>query len=721
MNGQCAHPIPGIPVRGASISLLLVELTPACNRLRLHVMSQDPYTAYRTIARLGALLLVLLGSLVLLGWLWNVGFLTTVLPGRITMKPNTAISFLLLGVALFLLTRSNQTRSTQLWCAASAALVSLVGLLTLSEYVFHARLGIDQLLFKDVVQLSFPGRMAHITAFNFFIAGLSVLLLVFSEKRAKLSQTLAAIIGLGALFAIVGYLYGVPLLYGSVEYTSMALHTGVGFLVGSLSLLFCRPNLGLMAVLTNSYAGGWLARRLLPVTALVPALLGGACIHSRLFSSDVRLNIACLVVAQIVLFMTLVWILAFVLNRAEAEKSVAQDALARSEKLLQQSQRMEAIGLLAGGVAHDFNNLLAVINGYSDLLLERLDLPDADRRSLEQIKQAGNSAASLTRQLLMLSRQQVVEPVVLNINQTVGALDKMLRRLIKENIEFSFVLDSQLDHVKADPGQIEQIVLNLVVNARDAMPHGGSLRIQTKNIEKVDAQAGPGASPSRFVLLEVTDTGTGMDPQTQAHIFEPFFTTKAVGKGTGLGLATVYGIVKQSNGHIEVQSALGRGSSFQIFLPAEAQAGEIVEPGKDNNAEAVFSGETVLVVEDAEPLRELICGALSASGCNVLSAPQGQEALRIVNQEGVIDLLVTDVIMPGMNGPALAKQVRALRPEIKVLYMTGYSGEFVRSDMLVPGVSFIQKPFTPADLRRKIRKMLADKPVSAKKAAAGAD
>lgn len=680
-------------------------------------MSQDPYTAYRTIARLGALLLVLLGSLVLLGWLWNVGFLTTVLPGRITMKPNTAIGFLLLGAALFLLTRSRQTRSTQLWCAASAALVALVGLLTLSEYVFHANLGIDQLLFKDLVQLSFPGRMAHITAFNFFIAGLSVLLLVFSEKHAKLSQTLAALTGLSALFAIVGYLYGVPLLYGSVEYTSMALHTGVGFLVGSLSLLFCRPGLGLMAVLTNSYPGGWLARRLLPVTALVPALLGGACIHSRLFSSDVRLNIACLVVAQIVLFMTLVWILAFVLNRAEAEKAVAQDALARSEKLLQQSQRMEAIGLLAGGVAHDFNNLLAVINGYSDLLLERGDLPDADRRSLEQIKQAGNSAASLTRQLLMLSRQQVVEPVVLNINQTVGALDKMLRRLIKENIEFSFVLDPQLDRVKADPGQIEQIVLNLVVNARDAMPHGGSLRIQTKNVEKVDAHAD--ASPSRFVLLEVTDTGTGMDPQTQAHMFEPFFTTKAVGKGTGLGLATVYGIVKQSSGHIEVQSTLGRGSSFQIFLPAEVQAGAIVEAGKDNNAEAVFSGETVLVVEDAEPLRQLICGALSASGCNVLSAPQGQEALRIVNQKGVIDLLVTDVIMPGMNGPALAKQVRALRPEIKVLYMTGYSGEFVRSDMLVPGVSFIQKPFTPADLRRKIRKMLADKPASAKKAAAG--
>jgi len=512
----------------------------------------------------------------------------------------------------------------------------------------------------------------------------------------------------------------VPVLYGSIEYTSMAIHTGVGFLVASLSVLFCRPDLGLMSVLTNPYPGGWLARKLLPVAAFAPAALGAVCIHSGWFSSDVRLNIACLVVSQMVLFMALVWVLAFVLNRAEGEKATAQEALARSEKLLQQSQKMEAIGLLAGGVAHDFNNLLAVINGYSDLLLERGDLPESDRRSLEQIKQAGGSAASLTRQLLMLSRQQVVEPVVLNINQTVGNLDKMLRRLIKENIQFSFVLDPQLDRVKADPGQIEQIVLNLVVNARDAMPNGGTLRIQTKNVEKPSPQAGVAASPSHFVLLEVTDTGTGMDQQTQAHIFEPFFTTKAVGKGTGLGLATVYGIVKQSSGHIEVQSTLGRGSSFQIFLPAEAQAATALEPGNDA-AEPAFAGETILVVEDAAALRDLVCQALSVSGCTVLSAPEAQEALRILSQQkGAIHLLITDVIMPGMNGPALAKQVRAMRPETKILYMTGYSGEFVRSDMLIPGVSFIQKPFTPADLRRKIRKMLADKPATKSAVAGGA-
>jgi signal transduction histidine kinase/ActR/RegA family two-component response regulator len=681
-------------------------------------MSQDSYKVYRKIALCGGVLLVVLGVLVLLGWLLNIGFLTTVLPGRITMKPNTAVGFVFLGISIFLSTQSKQTRRIQLGGAVSASVVISVGLLTLLEYLFHADFGIDQLLFKDLVQFPYPGRMAHITAFSFCSAGVSVLLLALSEKRARLSQALSILTALGALFAIIGYLYGVPVLYGSVEYTSMALHTGTGFLVGCLSILFCRADLGLMAVLTCPYPGGWLARRLLPVAALAPVGLGAFCVNSQVFSSNVRLGIASLVLAQIVLFAALVWGLAFVLNRSESEKEVAQEALARSERLLQQSQKMEAIGLLAGGVAHDFNNLLAVINGYSDLLLERADLQSADRRSLEQIKQAGTSAASLTRQLLMLSRQQVVEPVVLNINQTVGNLDKMLRRLIKENIEFSFVLDPQLDRVKADPGQIEQIVLNLVVNARDAMPNGGSLRIQTKNVDRVPLGSGPGATPGRFVLLEVTDTGTGMDQKTQAHIFEPFFTTKPVGKGTGLGLATVYGIVKQSNGQIEVQSELGCGSSFQVYLPAEAQTCAVPEPGKEA-ADAVFSGETVLVVEDAEPLRVLICEALKTSGCNVLSAPEAQEALRVLNQhKGLIHMLVTDVIMPGMNGPALAKQVRELRPGIKILYMTGYSGEFVRSDMLIPGVSFIQKPFTPADLRRKIRKMLTDKP-AAKSAAAG--
>ena len=437
------------------------------------------------------------------------------------------------------------------------------------------------------------------------------------------------------------------------------------------------------------------------IIATMTVTLAFLALSKYVFHSDLRLGV-------VVIFVALMWALAFVLDRSQTEKVAAQNALPQSGKLLEQSQKMEAIGRLAGGVAHDFNNLLAVIIGYSDLLLESLGSSDLNRAKVEQIKQAASSAASLTRQLLTFSRQQVIQPVVLDINQTVSNTEKMLRRLIKENIEFTVELDHNLDRVTADPGQIEQIVLNLVVNARDAMPNGGKLRIQTRNV-RLEGDPGAHVPSGRFILLEVTDTGTGMDQHTQAHIFEPFFTTKAVGEGSGLGLATVYAIVKQSNGHIEVQSTLGQGSSFKIYLPATKQAGADHESGKET-ARLAFSGATVLVVEDAQPLRDVICETLRASGCTVLSARDGQEALRMVGErKSAFDLLLTDVIMPGMNGPALAKEVRSLRPQTKILYMTGYSGEFIQADMLTPGVSFIQKPFTSVDLERKIGKMLADK------------
>ena len=443
-------------------------------------------------------------------------------------------------------------------------------------------------------------------------------------------------------------------------------------------------------------------KHMVRVAAVMVATMGFFGMSHYLFHAELRSH-------QIVLFVAMVWTLALVLDHFQTEKAGAEDFLTESEKL--QSQKMEAIGRLAGGLAHDFNNLLAVITGYSDLLLESLGSSHLNRAELEQIKQAANSAASLTRQLLMFSRQQIIQPVILDINQIVSNTEKMLRRLIKENIEFTVLLEPNLDRVNADPGQIEQIILNLVVNARDALPKGGRLRIQTSNVRTNNdsGRATAGVLPGRFVLLEVTDTGTGMDRETQAHIFEPFFTTKAVGKGTGLGLATVYGIVKQSNGHIEVQSTLGRGSSFKIYLPAVQQAQTNHESAKDM-ANPAFLGETVLVVEDAPSLRDLICEALNEFGCTVLSARNAGEALQIVRQrKTAVDLLLTDVVMPGMDGAALAKEVRSLRPETKILYMTGYSGEFIRADMLSPGISLIRKPFTPAELGRKIRKMLADK------------
>src|SRR6201981_2005428 len=411
-----------------------------------------------------------------------------------------------------------------------------------------------------------------------------------------------------------------------------------------------------------------------------------------LILADVRSN-------QLVVFVGMVWTLAFVFDHFQTEKTDVQVIPTESEKL--QAQKMEAIGRLAGGVAHDFNNLLAVISGYSDLLLDNLDPSDHNRTKLEQIKQAANSAAALTRQLLMFSRQQIIQPVALDISQIVSNTGKMLRRLIKENIEL----------VSADPGQIEQVILNLVVNARDALPKGGKLTIQTRNVrmENDFGQAGASTLPGRFVLLEVTDTGTGMDQETQAHIFEPFFTTKAVGKGTGLGLATVYGIVKQNNGRIEVKRMVGRGSSFKVYLPAVKHA-VLTRTSAKYTGSPNFSEETILVAGDAKPLRDLICEVLSGYGCTVLTACNVEEALQIGRgRKATIDLLLTDVVMPGMDGTALAKEIRSLHPETKVLYMTGHSGTFIRADMLNQDVSLIRKPFTPGELGRKIRKMLPGK------------
>jgi two-component system, cell cycle sensor histidine kinase and response regulator CckA len=414
--------------------------------------------------------------------------------------------------------------------------------------------------------------------------------------------------------------------------------------------------------------------------------------------------------SQSVLFAISVFSLGVLDHYLRIKKTPKRTFLSESEK--QQSQKMEAIGRLAGGVAHDFNNLLAVISGYSDLLLQSLGSSDVNRTKLEQIKQAANSAASLTRQLLMFSRQQVVQPLILDINQIVASTEKMLRRLIKENIEFAVILDPCLDAVKADPVQIEQIILNLVVNARDALPNGGKLSIQTRNA-RTDHASRLGdvrVTGDRFVLLEVTDTGIGMDQETQAHVFEPFFTTKEIGRGTGLGLATVYGIVKQSNGYIDVESVVGRGTSFRIYFPAVEKEAARQESGNDKSS-PTFSNETVLVVEDAPALRDLICEVLQKFGCSVLSARNAQDALQLAKErQSAIDLLLTDVIMPGMDGPTLAKEIHVSHPETKILYMTGYSGTFIRTDMLKADVSLIRKPFTPSELGRKIRKMLLDKP-----------
>jgi two-component system cell cycle sensor histidine kinase/response regulator CckA len=379
------------------------------------------------------------------------------------------------------------------------------------------------------------------------------------------------------------------------------------------------------------------------------------------------------------------------------------------ERQLRMAGKMEAVGRLSGGIAHDFNNLLGVIIGYSQVLIRALGPKSPLTEHVIEIEKAGNRAAALTRQLLAFSRQQILSPTVLNLNDMVDDMQKMLPRLIGEDISVTIALDPQLSSVLADRNQIEQVILNLAVNARDAMPEGGGLRIDTRNVRLDDtyARLHPGAKPGEYVCLTVADSGTGMDAETLAHIFEPFFTTKEIGKGTGLGLATVYGIVKQSCGYVWVDSEPGNGASFQIFLPRVADISER-QSSAPLPGENLRGSETILLVEDAEALRKLAVSLLSAHGFEVLSAADAEQAVKVAAAHaGAIQLLVTDVIMPGENGRVLAERLVASYPGIKVLYISGYTDSFIAGHgVLGPKSNLLNKPFTEEALIHKVREVL---------------
>jgi PAS domain S-box-containing protein len=381
----------------------------------------------------------------------------------------------------------------------------------------------------------------------------------------------------------------------------------------------------------------------------------------------------------------------------------------RLEEQLRQAQKMEAVGRLAGGIAHDFNNILTAVIGYNSLLLGRLGEADPARREVAEVEKAAQRAASLTRQLLAFSRQQVLEPKVVNINRLVAEVDQMLRRLIGEDIDLATVLDAHLGNTKVDSGQLEQVVLNLALNARDAMPHGGKITIETANVDLDEnyARQHVTARPGSYVMLAVSDTGCGMDAETQSRVFEPFFTTKEMGKGTGLGLSTVYGIVKQSGGYVWVYSELGRGTTFKIYLPRVEGDIEQLKPAV-LETEIAGGAETILVVEDDEGIRNLICEILEMNGYTVLKASDGNEALALAaRSERPIHLTITDVVMPGVDGRELAKRLAIVRPDLKVLFMSGYASDAVLHNGIVEeGTPFLQKPFTPAALARKVRRVL---------------
>ncbi|MGC2332405.1 MAG: PAS domain S-box protein [Candidatus Acidiferrales bacterium] len=383
----------------------------------------------------------------------------------------------------------------------------------------------------------------------------------------------------------------------------------------------------------------------------------------------------------------------------------------RLEEQLRQSQKMDAIGRLSGGVAHDFNNLLGVIIGYAEILQERIPETDSMRAPVDQIIKAGSRASSLTKQLLAFSRQQVLEPKILLLNAVVSDTEKMLRRLIGEDIELLTSLDPALGKIRADQGQIEQVIMNLVVNARDAMPEGGRLVIETANFEIDDKFARRYAYPvlpGAYILLTVSDNGIGMDTATQQRIFEPFFTTKEKGKGTGLGLSLVYGVVKQSGGYIDVVSTRGKGTTFNIYLPCVGQNAVETKTIGPDHPEELRGTETILLAEDEDTLRALTRHLLELYGYRVLEACDGNQALRLSEQTtDEIHVLLTDVVMPGISGRILADQLKQKRSDVKVVFMSGYTGQRVgEKEILEPGSLFLQKPFTREGLARKIREAL---------------
>jgi PAS domain S-box-containing protein len=388
----------------------------------------------------------------------------------------------------------------------------------------------------------------------------------------------------------------------------------------------------------------------------------------------------------------------------EAERS-------RLEEQLRQAQKMEAIGRLAGGIAHDFNNLLTAIQGYSDLALTRIEEGDRDaqRRDLEEIRRAADRASQLTRQLLAFGRRQMLQPKVLDLNAVVGDMESMLRRLIGEDVELVTDLDRELGTVRADPNQVEQVLMNLVVNARDAMPDGGRLVVGTRNAAVAEGATRErvAVQPGDYAVLVVSDTGEGMTDDVRERIFEPFFTTKPAGEGSGLGLATVYGIVKQSGGYIWVESTPGEGTAFHVYLPLDGRAAE--QEGAEKPRSAVRGAESVLVVEDEEAVRTMVRRVLEGHGYTVLVAANGLEALELVRRSPTrIDLLVTDVVMPGMGGVALADAARLVRPHLPVILMSGYADGALRSEALA-GTTFLQKPFSPSALATLVRRALEER------------
>jgi len=785
----------------------------------------------RWISRIAGVTAIGVSVIVLLGWSLDVKALKSVVPGLSTMKPNTAIAFVLSGASLWLASMDTPTPATNAVARVLGAFAFALAALTLLEYVSHASFGIDQWLFTDVAARNAPGRMSPVTAGCIAADGVALMLIGSAGRGNDLAaQLLGGAAGLIGGATLIAYAYSLRSVQGLASYTGVAVHTAAMLATVGAGVVAATPRVGLMQILSSPTQGGALTRYLLPVVLIGPFVLGWIRLEGqRLGLYGTEFGVAILAASSASIFAVVVLWYAARVDRVDRARQTAERAFMRSEERLafalqaagigawetdfasgvvrwsemlealhglapgtfegtldaffgcihpddqlavrealdrstrlrtdsdllyrarwpdgqlrwlsvrgrrfyddagtliraagigmdvtrhremedrvRQAQKMEAVGQLAGGIAHDFNNLLTAILGYCMLTLETLEPTHPMRQDIEAIQKAAESAASLTGQLLAFSRRQILQLQLVDLNAVVARADSLLQRLIGDHISLVARTIEPLEGIAADPSQIEQIIMNLAINARDAMPDGGTLTIETANVELDEAYAArhPGSSAGPHVMLAVSDTGTGMDEATQARVFEPFFTTKKRGEGTGLGLATVYGIVKQSGGSIWVYSEIGRGTTFKVYFPRAAQFH--ASPRQDEAAASRDGVETILIAEDQPEVRAAARAALTRHGYVVLEASGGDEALQIIREYPErIHLLLTDVVMPGMSGRDLVEHVHASHPDIRVLFTSGYTDDtIVRHRILDSDVPFLQKPFTPPSLLKKVRQVL---------------
>lgn len=715
----------------------------ATNAAYLAMTSQGnpPFAALPNVRRglLAVLMAVPVASL--LGWTFDVAYLKSVVPGLTPMNPVVAVSLLLLSWALVLAWRDSKAARIQM--TAIGLLAALAASARIVATYLHQDKTIDTLLFSAKLDAELrPNRMAITTAWCLLAAAVAVLSLVSRSKhREMLAQAFSLIAACTGL--VVVNCYAAEVLAGQTPGTSvpMALNVATMFVLFSFATILTTPNNGPTAILLSRSHSAIFSRRLLTTLLIGPPLLGWLTHYGQvhgLYSADYKHALLISIITAG--FALTVWAGTRSSSKAEARIRVAEQELraskddleeriaARTSELttanqalileieerkalqeqLLQSQKMESLGSLAGGVAHDFNNVLTGILGYAQLALLKLPEDSNVKLDLEEVVKSAERAAALTKQLLTFARKEIVEPRIVDLNALTSELDGLLKRLIGVDIELVTLSVGDLGSVKVDPAQFEQVLVNLVVNARDAMPSGGKLIIQTENVvvEAPQETHRGKLDAGEYVVLSITDNGSGIDKELQKRIFDPFFTTKEKGRGTGLGLSTCYGIVKNSGGHIAVYSELGCGTTFRIYLPRVDERPDTVP--LIEAADIRGGRETLLLVEDELAVRSVAVTVLRESGYHVLEAQDGQNALKVAAAfDGQIDLVVTDVIMPGMGGRELSEVLNLVRPGVPVLFTSGYTDDaMVLQGILNQGMPFLQKPFAPNRLLIKVREVL---------------